>query len=151
MERSGSLTRISDYSSDDDDDNANAAGTPLPFGAAAASPPSGILTTTRAVESPPDGGTRRNGGLEIPPSPRADEKTRVAPISPWPWWMVMLGCDGCGSVRPNKQHKYTFEEDEAVMRSASIVGGSSDLMGAIFGSSSSGPAALPAPPDRDSP
>ena len=145
MERNGSLTRISDYSSDDDDDNADAAGTPLPFGAAVASPPSGILTTTRA-ESPPDRDLL-NRRVDIPPSPQADEKTRVAPISPWPWWMVMLGCDGCGSVRPNKQHKYTFEEDEAVMRSASVVGGSSDLMGAIFGSSSSGPAALPTPPD----
>ena len=136
--RNGSLTRMadgSDYSSGDDDD-VDAAGTPLPFGAAAASPPHASAESRSGIAN------------EVPASPRGDEGTRVAPISPWPWWMVMLGCDGCGSVRPNKQHKYTFEEDEAVNRSVSLAGGT-DFMGAVFGSSSSGPAALPPPPPRD--
>jgi hypothetical protein len=92
MERnasSSSLTRMtdgSDYSSGEDvDEN----GTPLPFGAAAASPPN-----FHRPGSPERTGVRS----EVPASPRASDSTRVAPISPWPWWMVMLGCDGCGGA-----------------------------------------------------
>lgn len=125
--RSGSRTRLndeSDFSSDEDEDRS---GTPLPFGATLATPPTGLRQDSAA-----------EAGAGIPNSPQPSSATRVAPISPWPWWMVMLGCDGCGTVRSNKTHKL---EDEAAS-TASPTALSSGFMGSLFGGPSVG--ALPA-------
>jgi len=111
--------------------------TPLPYGAAIASPPS--VRTGSAARN--DSGER----AEVPLSPQASDATRVAAISPWPWWMVMLGCDGCATVRPNKQHKYTFEDEQAEDDAARLGGGlDGGIVGALFGAPT-GPITLPPP------